>query len=82
MINWYLRSQFKSGFIRFQDIVSSYFGQHTRFRLLPPLNAHAGISSRVRGYTFGPIPHLYPYFAYENSEGSGEYLHFIAIVSC
>ena len=40
---------------------------HTHDRFL-----YAGISSRVRALNFGLSFHLYPYFVYLSSEGSGK----------
>ena len=41
----------------------------------PPLNAHAEVSSSARCLNFGLGLHLYPYFMYASSEGSGESVH-------
>ena len=39
------------------------------------LNACADVSSSARGLKFGLRLHVYPYFVYTNSEGSGESAH-------
>ena len=41
----------------------------------PLMNAHTDVFSGDRGLKFGLSLHLYPYFLYASSEGSGESAH-------
>ena len=44
---------------------------------MPLIIAHADVSSRARGQIYGLSLHLYPYFVYASSEGSGESTHML-----
>ena len=41
----------------------------------PPLNNYADVSSGARSLSYALNLHLYPYFMYVSSEGSGESAH-------
>ena len=49
---------------------------------MPLANTHADVSSKANGLKLGMSLHLYAYFMYASSEGSGESAHMMRRLAC